>query len=499
MTPSQTVFTHEFDAPSYKGTTHVNTGLFINNEWVQPLKGETIDLVNPTTGKFITKASIGTSEDVDIAVKAAHTAFKTTWGLNCPGAVRSRLLYKLADLMEQNIDELIALECLTVALVKGALVDFTLGMVRYYAGLADKVEGRTIETNAAKFAYTLRQPVGVVGQIIPWNAPLLFVAAKLAPALACGCTVVLKPSELTPLSALRVCDLIKEAGFPPGAFNVVVGYGNTVGSALTHHPDVRKVSFVGSLAVGREVTKAAADSNLKKVTLELGGKSPNIIFDDANLDQALKWTESGIFSNAGQMCTAGSRVFVQEGIYDKFIEAFTAAAKTRKLGDPLYPDTVQGPQVSQTQFDRVMRYIDIGKQEGATIVTGGQRHGTEGFFVQPTIFTNTSSSMRIVREEIFGPVAVVIKFKTVEDAIELANDTSYGLASAIFTQNLGTAIKVSNALEAGTVFVNCYNWIEWALPSAGFKESGWGSTSGKEAFDAYMETKAVHMNIGLQI
>ncbi|CCM06502.1 uncharacterized protein FIBRA_08772 [Fibroporia radiculosa] len=503
MAPAQAIFSHDFDTPFYKGTARVHTGLFINNEWVQPVQGGTIDIVNPANAKILTQVSIGTSEDVDIAVAAAQAAFKSAWGLNVPGAQRGDLLNKLAELVEQNLDELTALECantgIPLAFLRTVLIPRIVGDLRYFAGWAGKVAGKTIETNPAKFAYTLRQPIGVVAQIIPWNAPLAFMTLKIAPALACGCSIVLKPSEITPLTALRMCDLIKSAGFPPGVVNIVVGYGTTVGRALSSHLDVRKVSFIGSVAVGKEVARSAADSNLKKVSLELGGKSPNVIFDDADLDQALKWTELGIFGNSGQTCSAGSRIFVQEGIYDKFVEAFVAAAKARKLGNPHLPETAQGPQISKIQFDRVLGYIDIGKQEGATILTGGRQHGKEGFFIEPTVFTNTRPDMRIVREEIFGPVGVVVKFRTEEEAIKLANDTSFGLASAIFTLNVNRAIRVSNAIEAGTVFVNCYNWVEPSLPWTGYKQSGWGHDSGEDALSSYTEVKSVHMNIGLQM
>ncbi|KAG6879810.1 hypothetical protein C0992_011361 [Termitomyces sp. T32_za158] len=372
--------------------------------------------MNPATGKVITAVAAGSSKDVDVAVDVAKKAYKTSWGLKVPGTVRGKLLYKLAELLERDIDEFAALERKVYANAKAGDIRMSIEVFRYYAGWADKVQGKTIETNEDKLAYTRHEPYGVVGQIIPWNFPLMMLSWKFGPALATGNTIVLKPSEITPLTALRFADLVNEAGFPPGVVNIVNGYGSTVGQAIADHPLIEKVAFTGSTLVGRKILKASSESNLKVVTLELGGKSPTIIFDDADLEQAIKWAAYGIFTNMGQACTAGSRIFVQEGLYDKFLAKFTEIAKNlvAATGDPFVVGTQHGPQVSQIQFDRVMSYIESGRQDGATVHTGGTRHGEEGYFIQPTIFTNVKPEMKIMQEEIFGPVGVVGKFKTEE-------------------------------------------------------------------------------------
>nr|ALG75775.1 aldehyde dehydrogenase 5 [Tricholoma vaccinum] len=498
-------FTHTFDTPSFKGTTTINTGLFINGQWVDPVDKGTIDVINPATGKVVATVAGGSSKDVDIAVEAAKKAYKTSWGLKCPGSTRGKLLNKLADLIEKNIDEFTALEAMDVGKTfqNAKAVDLTgaIGTIRYYAGWADKVHGKTIETNENKLAYTRHEPYGVVGQIIPWNFPMLMLSWKLGPALATGNTIVLKPSEITPLTALRLAGLINEAGFPPGVVNIINGYGNTVGEAISHHPTIEKVAFTGSTLVGRKVLKASSESNLKVVTLELGGKSPTIIFDDADIEQALKWASHGIFFNMGQSCVAGSRIFIQEGIYDKFLEQFAQIAKGLgdAAGDPFARETKHGPQVSQTQFDRVMGYINSGKEEGATVHVGGERHGEEGYFIKPTIFTNCTSEMKIVKEEIFGPVAVVVKFKTEEEVIEAANNTSYGLGCNVFSENISRALRVAHQLEAGSAWVNCAQATEIAVPFGGYKQSGIGRELGQYALDTYTQVKGVHVNIGLKL
>ncbi|KAL0068540.1 hypothetical protein AAF712_004254 [Marasmius tenuissimus] len=464
------------DTPAYKGTVSVNTSLFIGGKWVEPAEGGTIDIINPATGKPITTVSVGTEKDVDNAVEVAKKTYKTSWGLKVPGAERGKLLNKLADLVESNIDELSGLESLNVGKPFGAskYVDITnsITILRYFAGNADKLHGETIETSEQKFAYTRREPYGVVGLITPWNFPLVMLCAKMAPAVAAGNVVVCKastksdkiewsltlsvqPSEMTPLTALRLADLVNEAGFPPGVINIVNGLGTTVGNALAHHPQISRISFTGSTLTGRKIQEASAKSNLKVVTLELGGKSPSVVFDDCDLEQTIKWTARGIFFNMGELCIAGSRIFVQEGIYEKFLAAFKEVAKgwSEHTGDPFEEGTQHGPQISQAQFDRVMGYIDSAKQDGATILTGGSRHGNDGYFIEPTIITDTRPDMKVVREEIFGPVASIIKFKTEEEAIEMANDTSYGLACGIFTQNNARATRVAHALEAGTAWV----------------------------------------------
>ncbi|OCH89819.1 NAD-dependent aldehyde dehydrogenase [Obba rivulosa] len=492
-------FEYTWDTPVYKGKTSFSTGLFIGGKFVDGSNGTTIDVINPATGKVITKIAEGTPKDVDLAVAAAHKAFETSWGLKCPGSERGRLLSKLADLMEEHNDEYAALEALdngkTFNWAKNADLGLSIGTIRYYAGWADKVHGSTIETGEDKLNYTRHEPIGVVGQIIPWNFPLMMLAWKIGPALATGNAIVLKPSEFTPLTALLTAKLIQEAGFPPGVVNIVNGYGSTVGQAISEHMAIEKVAFTGSTLVGRKVMEASAKSNLKKVTLELGGKSPSIVFDDADLNVAVNWAAHGIYFNHGQTCCAGSRIFVHEKIYDAFLEKFTAKSKSLKVGDPFATDSFQGPQVSEIQFNRVMGYIESGKQEGATLHLGGHRIGNEGYYISPTIFTDTKPDMRIVREEIFGPVGVVIKFKDDDDIIHQANDTVYGLAAAVFTTNVNRAIKTAHALHAGTVWVNCSNTLYANVPFGGYKQSGIGRELGEYALDNYTAVKAIQINL----
>ncbi|KAI6042816.1 aldehyde dehydrogenase [Pisolithus marmoratus] len=498
-----TVFTHEFNTPVYKGKVCFNTGLFINGQFVDGSDRTTIDVVNPTNGKVITSVSEGTQKDVDLAVDAAEKAFETTWGLNCPGNKRGLLLSKLASLMEEHTDEFSALEALNNGkafnFARHADIAAAIDCVRYWAGWADKISGRVIETTEEQLTYTRHEPIGVVGQIIPWNFPLIMFAWKIAPALATGNTVVLKPSEFTPLTAIRMCHLVKEAGFPPGVLNVVTGYGGTVGNAISSHMRIHKIAFTGSTLVGRKIMEAAAKSNLKNITLELGGKSPNIIFNDADIEQAVNWAMFGVFFNQGQCCVAGSRIFVQEGIYDEFLKRFTEKTRSIKVGDPFAPDTFQGPQVSKIQYDRIMAYIDSGKKDGAKVHIGGERHGNEGYFIQPTIFLDTKPDMRIVKEEIFGPVSVVIKFKDEEDVVRQANDTVYGLAAAVFTRDVNRAITTAHKLKAGTVWVNCYSVMTPNVPFGGFKQSGIGREMGEYALNHYTEVKAVNVNLGMKM
>ncbi|KAG2004264.1 aldehyde dehydrogenase, variant 2 [Coprinopsis cinerea AmutBmut pab1-1] len=402
--------------------------------------------------------------------------------------------------MEQHHEELAAIEATdngkTFAWAKGTDVAFSINVIKYFAGWADKITGQTIETDERKLIYTRHEPIGVVGQIIPWNFPLLMLAWKIGPALATGNTIVLKPSEFTPLTAIRMCSLIQEAGFPPGVVNIVTGYGNTVGAAISSHPKIEKVAFTGSTLVGRKIMEAAAKSNLKNVTLELGGKSPNVIFNDADIDQAVNWAVHGLFWNHGQACCAGSRIFVQSGIYDEFLKRFTAKAAAIRVGDPFGVEVDQGPQVSQIQYDRIMGYIDSGKADGATVHLGGKRHGQEGYFIEPTIFTDVKPDMKIVREEIFGPVGVLIKFEDEADVIRQANDTVYGLAAAVFSQNINRAIETAHKMQAGTVWVNCANQLHANVPFGGFKQSGIGRELGEYALHNYTNVKAVHVNIG---
>ncbi|KAI9673071.1 MAG: aldehyde dehydrogenase (NAD(P)(+)) ald5 [Trizodia sp. TS-e1964] len=474
------------------------TGLFINNEFVKGVDGKTIEVINPSTEKVICSVHEATEKDVDIAVAAARKAFEGEWRIISPEG-RGRLLAKLGDLIEKNLEALAVVESLdngkAISMARED-VSMVVGCLRYYAGWADKIDGKVIDTDNSTFNYTRQEPIGVCGQIIPWNFPLLMWAWKIGPAIATGNTVVLKTAEQTPLSALVAAKYIKEAGFPPGVINIITGYGKVAGAALSSHMDVDKIAFTGSTLVGREIMKAAASSNLKKVTLELGGKSPNIVFDDADIENALSWVNFGIFYNHGQCCCAGSRVYVQEGIYDKFIELFKERAKKNVVGDPFHEETFQGPQVSQLQFDRVMGYIDDGKKAGAKVEIGGERHGKEGYFIQPTIFSGVSEDMKIMQEEIFGPVCTIAKFKTIEDAIRVGNNTSYGLAAALHTKSLHTSLTVANALRAGTVWVNTYNTLSHQLPFGGYKQSGIGRELGEEALANYTQTKTVSIRLG---
>ncbi|KAG8936257.1 aldehyde dehydrogenase (NAD(P)(+)) ald5 [Tulasnella sp. 419] len=498
--------TFEYDFTSHgswEGKTSFSTGLFIDGKFVDGVDGKVIEVVNPSNGKPICKVSEGNEKDIDLAVQAAQKAYDTVWGLKTPGHRRGVLLMKLANLIEENADELAALETLdngkAFSIAKSFDVTQAAAVLRYYAGWSDKYAGKVAEVDDTKLGYTRHEPIGVVGQIIPWNFPIYMLSWKLGPALATGNAVVLKPSEFTPLTAIRVAHLINEAGFPPGVVNIVTGYGATAGSAISSHTAIEKVAFTGSTLVGRMIMKAAAESNLKKVTLELGGKSPNIIFDDADLDQAVKWAAFGIFFNHGQCCCAGSRVFVQESIYDKFMAKFTEHIKSLKVGDPFHPETFQGPQVSQVQFDRIMGYIEKGKSEGATVVMGGGRHGDEGYFIQPTVFADVTPDMTIVKEEIFGPVIAVAKFKDDSDIIKKANDSVYGLAAAVFSQNISRALSVAHALHAGTVWVNCYNKLNVQLPFGGYKMSGIGRELGEYALANYTNVKAIHVNLNLNM
>ncbi|TVY35659.1 Aldehyde dehydrogenase [Lachnellula subtilissima] len=474
------------------------TGLFINNEFVKGVDGKTFETINPSTEEVICSVSEATEKDVDIAVAAARKAYETVWRKETPEN-RGKMLVNLANLIEKNADLLAAVESLDNGKAVGmAKVDVSMvaGCLRYYGGWADKIEGKVIDTNPDTFTYTRQEPIGVCGQIIPWNFPLLMWAWKIGPAIATGNVVVIKTAEQTPLSGLVAASFIKEAGFPPGVINIISGFGKIAGAALSSHMDVDKIAFTGSTVVGRQIMKAAAGSNLKKVTLELGGKSPNIVFDDADIENAISWVNFGIFFNHGQCCCAGSRVYVQSGIYDKFVERFKARAIANKVGDPFAADTFQGPQVSQIQFDRIMGYISEGKKEGATIVTGGERHGDKGYFIQPTIFSNVTEDMKIMQEEIFGPVCSISKFETEEEIIATGNNSTYGLAAAVHTTNLNTALRVANNIRAGTVWVNNYNMLHHQIPFGGFKESGIGRELGEAALSNYTQCKSVSIRLG---
>ena len=466
------------------------------------------------------------AQDVDTAVRAAHKALRHDSWADLSPSDRGQLMHKLADLIEQNRELLATIDAwdngasipipqflaqLTVCpypgktyadALDGDLVE-SITTFRYYAGWADKVFGQTISTTSAKFAYTIRQPIGVVGQIIPWNYPLAMASWKLGPALACGNTVVIKAAEQTPLSILVLGRLIKEAGFPPGVVNIINGLGAEAGSALSQHPLVDKVAFTGSTATAKQIMGSAAKT-LKNITLETGGKSPLLVFNDAELDQAAKWAHLGIFSNQGQICTATSRLFVQDEIYDKFMATFLdTIAAVSKVGSQWAEDTYQGPQVSKVQYDRILQYIAIGKEEGATVLSGGKPFKADasgkGFFIEPTVFTDVTPSMRIFREEIFGPVVVVTRFKTEKEALDLANDSSYGLGAAVFTTDITRGHRVAERLEAGMVWINSSQDSDPRIPFGGVKQSGIGRELGEAGLEAYSQIKAVHVNMGSKL
>jgi aldehyde dehydrogenase (NAD+) len=471
------------------------TRLLIDGEWQEAASGKRFETINPANEQVIAQVAEADKADVDRAVAAARRAFETGPWPRMSATERGRLLYKLADLIETNREELAALETLDNGKPYNdslnADLPLTIACYRYYAGWADKIHGQTIPINGPYFCYTRHEPVGVCGQIIPWNFPLLMQAWKFAPALAAGCTVVLKAAEQTPLTALRVGALTQEAGFPPGVINILTGFGPTAGGALARHMNVDKVAFTGSTEVGHEIMKAAAESNLKRVTLELGGKSPNIVFADTTLDAAVEGAFFGLFFNQGQCCCAGSRLFVEDRVHDEFVGRVLDRAKKQKVGDPFHADTQQGPQVDRTQFDKVMGYINSGKQEGAKLLCGGNRFGNKGYFVEPTVFADVRDNMKIAREEIFGPVMSVIRFKSIDEVVQRANATNYGLAAAVWTNDVTKAHAVAQRLRAGTVWVNCYDVFDAAAPFGGFKESGLGRELGEYGLRNYLEVKTV--------
>jgi aldehyde dehydrogenase (NAD+) len=478
---------------------HTPTQLLIGDKWLPSESGKTFPTYNPATGEEITQVAEADAADVDKAVKAARHALERGPWRTTSASERGRLMNRLADLIEKHADELATIETLDngmpLSVARNVAVPLMLGQIRYFAGWADKNHGKTIPINGNYFCYTRHEPVGVVGQITPWNFPLLMYGMKLGPALATGNTVLLKPAEQTPLTALRIGELILEAGFPPGVVNILPGYGPTAGGAIADHMDIDKVSFTGSGEVGHLIQQASGRSNLKRVSLELGGKSPNIVFADADLEQAIEGCHFGLFFNQGQVCCAGSRLFVEEKVYDEFVEKSVERAGRRTVGDPFDPTVEQGPQIDRTQFDKVMSYIDAGKQEGADLLIGGKRVGDHGLYIEPTVFGNVQDEMKIAREEIFGPVMSIIKFRNLDEVIDRANNTHYGLAAAVWTRDIGKAHAIANNVRAGTVWVNCFDVFDAAAPFGGFKQSGIGREMGEYALQQYTEVKTVTIKL----
>lgn len=502
---SQAVVTPAFAdlSPAVRNFISKDRKLYIDGQWVEAASGKTFDTIDPASEEVICRVAEGGREDVDRAAKAAHKAFyEGEWQRLIPAA-REAMLLRWADLVEANADMLAELESLDngklVFFAKIIDVPAAVQLIRYYAGWATKIGGTTANVsigipNTEFHAYTLRQPVGVVGQIIPWNFPLVMAALKLAPALACGCTSILKPAEQTPLSAIRLVELAEQVGIPKGVINLITGYGEEAGQAIIEHPLVRKIAFTGSTAVGKHVGKVAMDS-LKRVSLELGGKSPVIIAKDANLDEAIAGAANAVFFNHGQVCVAGSRLFVEEPIFKDVVDGMSQIASSMKLGGGRSPESQMGPLVSKEQHDRVLGYIDKGRREGGEVVTGGSRYGSKGYFVQPTIFKNCGPSSTLYKEEIFGPVLVANSYKDADDIAAQANDTMYGLAASVWTQNLSLAHRLAKRIEAGTVWVNCHHLIDPALPFGGFKHSGIGREQAADGIELYTETKSVLMKI----
>lgn len=477
------------------------TDLFIGGRWVKSSNGKTIESIDPSTEKVIVSVQAASEHDVDQAVRAARKALKSPTWRDLPGTERGQLLNKLADLVDQHKETLATIETWDNGKPYSVSLNEDMGEVagtlRYYAGFADKIFGQVIETTPDKLAYTIREPIGVCGQIIPWNYPLAMAAWKLGPALASGNTVVLKPAEQTPLSILYFANLITEAGFPPGVVNIVNGFGAVAGKALASHMDVDKIAFTGSTATAKDIMRMAA-CNLKNITLETGGKSPLVVFDDAELENAVEWAHGGIMSNQGQICTATSRILVQDGIYDRFLAAFKKQIQDVSIvGNPFDEKTFQGPQVSKSQLNRIKDYVNVGKAEGAKLASGGDAaaNSKAGYFIQPTVFTDVNPQMRIFQEEVFGPFVTISRFSSEEDAIELCNGTQYGLGSAVFTTNLTKAHRVARRIEAGMVWINSSNDSDWRIPFGGVKQSGIGRELGEAGLDAYSTVKAVHVNM----
>ncbi len=473
--------------------------LFIDGKWVDSVSGKTFDTLNPATEEVITSIAEGDSADIDLAVTAARKAFEDgPWG-KTDARERGRILLRIMDLIEKNKGELALLETLDngkpISETTNADLPLVIDCLLYYAGWADKIHGETIPVRGKFFNYTLREPVGVVGQIIPWNFPLLMAAWKIAPAIACGNTVVLKPAEQTPLTALRLGEICQEAGLPDGVLNIVPGYGPTAGAALAEHMDVDKIAFTGEYTTGRIIMQAAS-KNLKRVSLELGGKSPNIVFADSDIDSAVAGAMTGIFFNQGEVCCAGSRLFLERSIHDEFVDKLSSKASSLSVGNPEDAGTQMGAQVSKEQFDKILGYIDTGKQEGAKLVTGGERCGEKGYFIRPTIFDAVDNNMKIAREEIFGPVVSAITFDDVDDMVRQSNLSIYGLAAAVWTRDIKKAHRLARDLKAGTIWINTYNSFDAASPFGGFKQSGFGRELGIHALELYTQVKSVWINLG---
>jgi aldehyde dehydrogenase (NAD+) len=475
--------------------------IFIAGTWRSPLSGDTYQPINPASEEPLAAVGKGDERDIDLAVSAARKAFdEGPWPRMSPHE-RGRIVWRLGELIQQHLDEMARLEslCTGKTMFDSGMVEipFAAEVFRYYAGWATKIHGETLQLREGAFTFTLRQPVGVVGAIVPWNFPFLLSSWKIAPALAAGNTVVIKPASQTPFTALRFAEMCQEAGLPEGVFNVVTGPGGKVGMALVRDPRVDKIAFTGSTEVGRQIMREAAGT-LKRLSLELGGKSPNIVFADADIEAAVRGAMTGIFYNKGEVCAAGSRLFLEETLHDEFMGKLTEKVKSLKVGDPMDKATRMGPVVSKAQMETVLSYIEAGKQEGARLVAGGGRAGGghgKGYFVEPTIFDGVSNGMKIAREEIFGPVLSVIHFRSVEDGLAQGNDTSYGLAAAVWTRDVSKALRAARAIRAGTVWVNAYNLFDAALPFGGFKESGFGREMGSAGLDAYTEIKTVWVDL----
>ncbi|XP_015428442.1 PREDICTED: aldehyde dehydrogenase X, mitochondrial [Dufourea novaeangliae] len=473
--------------------------LFINNEFVDAVSRKKFTTINPADGTVIAEVAEGDKADVDKAVTAAKQAFSrgSKWrNMNASG--RAKLMNKLADLMERDAEYIATLETMdTGKTFTNTLpeVYYSASAIRYHAGWCDKITGDTIPTDGNYITFTRKEPVGVVGQIIPWNYPFAMLVWKWAPALATGCTIILKPAEQTPLSALYAAALVKEAGFPPGVVNVITGYGPTAGAAISEHPDIRKIAFTGSTDVGHLIMQAAGGTNLKRVSLELGGKSPLVVFDDFDVKEAAEIAHNAVFANHGQNCCAGSRTFVHVKIYDEFVNHAKQLALQRKVGDPFNSETQQGPQIDEEMFNKVLGLIQSGKEQGAVLETGGERMGKVGYFIKPTVFSNVTDNMNIAKEEIFGPVQSILKFETMDEVIERANNTKYGLAAGVLTKDIDKALVFAQAVESGSVWVNCYDAIANQTPFGGFKESGIGRELGAEGIKEYLELKTVTIKV----